>query len=79
MSPSLVSREQEEHRGPMLAWRRAATGSVSGPWVPAEASGAQWCGLGSLGTSGSTSSSGVLLVAAARLCMASRWCCLALL
>lgn len=40
--------------------------------------GAQWCGLGSLGTSGSVPSSGVQL-AEARLCMASRWCCLALL
>ena len=57
----------------------AAEGSTSGPLAPAEASRAQWCGLGSLGVSGSTSSSGVRLAATARLCMASRWCCLALL
>lgn len=61
------------------ARRTAAAGSTAGPRAPAEASRAQWCGLGSLGVSGSVSSSGVRLVATARLCMASRWCCLALL
>lgn len=38
---------------------------------------AQWCGLGSLGTRGSVLPSG--LGGVARLCMASRWRCLALL
>lgn len=52
--------------------RTAAVGSTSGPWAPAEASRAQWCGLGSLGVSGSMSSSGVRLAVTARLCMASR-------
>lgn len=59
--------------------RTAAVGSTSGPRAPAGASTAQWCGRGSLGVSGSVSSSAVRLAAAARLCMVSRWCCLALL